>query len=204
MHNIEEYPGVDDTGAQKEDRSTQRDLHTENTTESKPTPDKAEAARYLNLLNSGASFFTFQTFDDNKERKKALEESNRQRKREGKSQLPDPLARIIHGTVDNCWAELVSLNDQGAGIFVTVNETDGKGRKTENIKRVRAVFVDLDGAPLEPVTQWRTPHISVESSPGKFHACWIVIDRHLKSSRACREHSPRASTAIVCTTCRAS
>ena len=180
MHNIKEDPGVDDTGAQKEDRSTQRDLHTENTTESKPTPDKAEAARYLNLLDSGASFFTFQTFDDNKERKKALEESNRQRKREGKSQLPDPLARIIHGTVDNCWAELVSLNDQGAGIFVTVNETDGKGRKTENIKRVRAVFVDLDGAPLEPVTQWRTPHISVESSPGKFHACWIVIDLPLE------------------------
>jgi putative DNA primase/helicase len=174
MHNIKKDPGAGDTGAQKEDRSAQRDLHTENTTESKPTPDKAEAARYLKLLDSGASFFTFQTFDDNKERKKALDESNRQRKREGKSQLPDPLARIIHGTVDNCWAELVRLNGQGAGIFVTVNETDGKGRKTENIKRVRTLFVDLDGAPLEPATQWRTPHMAVESSPGKFHTYWIV------------------------------
>jgi hypothetical protein len=24
--------------------------------------------------------------------------------------------------------------------------------------------------------QWRTPHIAVESSPGKFHAYWIVTD----------------------------
>jgi hypothetical protein len=49
MHNIKEDPGVGDTGAQQKDRSTQRDLHTENTSESKPTPDKAEAARYLKL-----------------------------------------------------------------------------------------------------------------------------------------------------------
>jgi putative DNA primase/helicase len=174
VHNIKEDPGAGNTGAQKEDCPTQRDLHTENTTESKPAPDKAEAARYLKPVDSEATFFTFQTFNDNKEGKKALDEVNKQRKREGKSKLPDPFARIIHGTLDKWWAELVRLNDQGAGIFVTVNATDGTGRTAADIVRVRVLFVDLDGAPLEPVMQWRTPHIAVESSPGKFHAYWIV------------------------------
>jgi len=32
-------------------------------------PDKSEAARFLALLDSNASFFTFQTFDDSKNRK---------------------------------------------------------------------------------------------------------------------------------------
>jgi len=37
------------------------------------------------------------------------------------------------------------------------------------------VFVDLDGAPLEPVTQATLkPHITVESSPGRYHAYWLV------------------------------
>ena len=71
------------------------------------------------------------------------------------------------------------LNDQGAGVFVTVNATDGKGRTAANIVRVRALFVDLDGAPLEPVMQWRTPHI-VESPPHKFHPYWIVGDLALE------------------------
>jgi hypothetical protein len=43
------------------------------------------------------------------------------------------------------------LNDRGAGVFVVINETDGKGRRNENITRVRSQFVDLDGAPLAPV-----------------------------------------------------
>jgi len=42
-------------------------------------------------------------------------------------------------------------NEQGAGIFITVNATDFKGRSADNINRIRSVFADLDGAPLEPV-----------------------------------------------------
>jgi hypothetical protein len=114
--------------------------------------DKAEAARFLSLLDLGATYFTFQTFDDNQ-------------KRDNKK-----LARIIHGTLDECWDRLVALNDRGAGIFVTINETDGKGRTTENIERIRALFEDLDGAPLDPVMQSEyKPHIAVESSPKRFH-----------------------------------
>jgi hypothetical protein len=37
------------------------------------------------------------------------------------------------------------LNAGGAGVYVTVNQTNGKGRKATDIVRVRALFVDLDG-----------------------------------------------------------
>jgi P4 family phage/plasmid primase-like protien len=119
--------------------------------------DRNEALKFLNWLDPKATFFTFQTFDDNEERK-------------------DPrLIRILHGTLDECWADLVRLNNQGAGIFVTINETDHKGRQATNIIRVRSVFVDLDGSPLEPVVRHRhKPHIIVASSPGRWHAYWQV------------------------------
>ncbi len=54
--------------------------------DSAPKPDRPKAERFLTLLDPGATFFTFQTFDDDKERK-------------------DPkLARVMHGTLDALWA----------------------------------------------------------------------------------------------------
>lgn len=80
-----------------------------------------------------------------------------------------------HGKFAKHAAYLRSLNDSGAGIFFMVNKGDGKGRKTENVQSIRAVFVDLDGAPLEPVLKAAIPpSITVESSPGRFHAYWLV------------------------------
>ena len=73
--------------------------------------------------------------------------------------------------------ELAKLNTQGAGVFVCINRTDGRGRKAENITAVRALFADLDGAPLEPVMHANLePHIIVASSPGRWHAYWMVSD----------------------------
>ena len=72
---------------------------------------------------------------------------------------------------------LAALNDEGYGVFFTVNETDGLGRKAENIIKVRALFVDLDGAPLDPVLHAPLePHLIVESSPERYHAYWFVED----------------------------
>jgi hypothetical protein len=137
--------------------------------------DRAEAARFLALLDPSAVAFTFQTLDDNEERKTQRDKTNAQRKKEGKQTLKDPFARVLNGTLDKHWETLVGLNDQGAGVFVTVNETDGKGRERPNIKRVRAVFVDLDGAPLEPTLQAKSaPHVVVESSPSHYHPYWFV------------------------------
>jgi hypothetical protein len=84
---------------------------------------------------------------------------------------------VLHGSLDENAEDLSRLNARGAGVFVTVNETDGEGRKTENIIRVRAQFVDLDGAPLEPVLEHPLgPSITIESSPGRYHAYWLVDD----------------------------
>jgi len=58
-----------------------------------------------------------------------------------------------------------------------VNEGDLKGRRSTNVVRVRAVFVDLDGAPIEPILQAPLkPHMVVESSPSRYHAYWLIKD----------------------------
>lgn len=107
--------------------------------------------------------FTFQTFDD----------SPRKASR---------LSRILHGTFREHAGTLTALNERGAGVFVMVNEGDGKGRRRENVQRVRALFVDLDGSPLGPVqAAVLAPHCIVESSPARWHAYWRVADCPLQS-----------------------
>ena len=88
--------------------------------------------RFLCALDADSGQFTFQTFDDNSDRNNKA------------------LARVLHGTFEQHVGTLRRLNARGAGVFVTVNETDGKGRTRGNIRRVRAVFVDLDVVPLQP------------------------------------------------------
>lgn len=84
------------------------------------------------------------------------------------------LTRVLHGSYQQHRAALAALNLKGAGVYVVVNETDGKGRKAENVVRVRAHFVDLDGSPHDPALNWMlTPSFAIESSPGKFHDYWL-------------------------------
>src|SRR5262249_30712218 len=85
-----------------------------------------------------------------------------------------------------------------------VCETDLKGRKTNNIKRVRAGFSDLDGAPLEPVLAdgEPQPHIVTVTSPGRFHAYYlgegIPLDQFesLQKAIAARLNGDRAVHAL--------
>lgn len=119
------------------------------------SPDFTEAARFLSLLAEGEEAFTFQTFDDLKSRK------------------DKKLAHIFHGDLESCAAALADLNKRGSGVFVTVNETDGHGRKRENIVRIRAVWHEED-TPCG-ITEWPLePHLVIESSPGKYHRYWFV------------------------------
>lgn len=130
------------------------------------TPNVAMAKAFLNALDPTGTF-TFQTFDDDKERKDSR------------------LARILHGTLDQHLPTLTQLQQQGAGVFVMVNEGDGKGRSTTNVLRVRAHVLDLDGAPLEPAMKSDLPpHIVVESSPQKWHAYWLIEDCPLGEFKA--------------------
>lgn len=103
--------------------------------------------------------FTFQTFADR-------DDDDRRR-----------LTRVLHGSLQKHLHTLKDLNDKGAGIFFMVNRGNGQGRKKNDVVAVRAVFVDLDGAPLGPVTSCEAPpHAVVESSPGRWHAYWLVKD----------------------------
>jgi hypothetical protein len=121
-----------------------------------PAVDLAAAARFFDVVAEGEAV-TFQTFDDG----------------------PDPkrkgLAQIEHGDVETLAARLSRLNLAGAGIFWMVNRGDGEGRASGNVTGVRALFVDLDGAPLQPVLAAGVePHAVVESSPGRWHVYWLT------------------------------
>ena len=117
-----------------------------------------EAAHFLDFLSPTDKAHTFQMFRDSAGEK-------------GKH------AKLIHGKFGEVEAQLARLNRNKCGIFFAVNETNGKGRKAANIVRVRAVFLDLDGATLEPVMACPLkPHCVVESSPGKYHVYWLAGD----------------------------
>lgn len=130
----------------------------------KLTPSRDQAEKFLQLLDP-QGIFTFQTFDDDKVRK-------------NKS-----LAHVFHGTLNQHIEPLTKLNQQGAGVFMMVNEGDGvihAGKKTcrtaSNVIRVRSLFSDLDGAPLEPLLECSQPDIIVESSLGKWHCYYLTND----------------------------
>ena len=87
------------------------------------------------------------------------------------------LAKIRHGPIEQHVDELRALQARRAGVFLMINRGDGRGRSEENVVSVRALFLDLDGAPPEPVFACGAPpHVVVESSPGRFHFYWLVAD----------------------------
>ncbi len=92
----------------------------------------------------------------------------------GKPPEGQQLVANIRGTPDNLASILQRSNEQGYGIFVTVNETDGEGVKASNVVRIRTVFADFDdGIPGRfPLT----PSMIVQTSPGKCQCYWLVDD----------------------------
>jgi putative DNA primase/helicase len=119
-------------------------------------PNINEAQRFLNVFSGS---LTFQTFHDQDRGKSGCN-------------------RIFHGTLDEHAADLTRLNQQGCGIFLQVNRGDGKGRKRENVIKVRSVFVDFDtpGGLEKLKAAFPPPHIIVESSPDKCHGYWLVAN----------------------------
>lgn len=109
------------------------------------------------LLESLGQLFTFQTFGDR-------EKSNK-------------LVKVLHGTLEECRPELERFNQMGAGVFFTVNQTDGRGRQESNITRVQALFADFDIVDHDrQFDYFLPPSYVVESSPGKHHAYWVLSD----------------------------
>lgn len=125
--------------------------------------DKRLAETYLKALDPSTDRFTFQFLSEDSTRK---------------------YAEVFHGTLDEAWRKAMRLNisSNRVGVYVVVNETDLKGRRRENIKRVRALFIDADGPDQvlcceETIAQTgATPTMVVHSSPGKAHYYWVVDD----------------------------
>src|SRR5262245_25613130 len=111
--------------------------------------DRAAAGRFLRLLDPNARGFTLQTFADGQDD-----------------------ARLARSTSDR--AEVLRLYELGAGVYVTVNETDLTGRKSENITRIRAIWQEDDEGQGGPFPL--DPSLVVETSPGHFHRYWLVAD----------------------------
>ena len=116
------------------------------------------ASRFLANLDPNANRFTFQFFGDG----------------------PHRYAEIVNGTLDEVWPKILALNttERRIGAFVTINETDLRGRGTENILRPRALFVDADTPEqiancVEAVAAvGATPSMIVKSGRG-IHVYWL-------------------------------
>ena len=141
-------------------------------------PDLNAAQLFMTTLAPDENI-VLQTFDDNKERSK-----------KNRAELGfDPFAKVFHGPLALHLPALARLQQQGAGVFMMINASDGLGRCNNNVTRVRAHALDLDGAPIEPVLAAALqPHILVESSPCKWHAYWLVADCPLDKFKE-RQHA---------------
>jgi RepB DNA-primase from phage plasmid len=127
-----------------------------------PTIKREDAQRFLNVLDDRTARFTFMVFDENESRK------------------DKHLARILHGTLDELYGELVAYSRRGAGVFVTICETNFRGRTKECIVKVRCYFADLDGVPLENISRLGLmPHIITQTSPGRYGVYYKIADAPL-------------------------
>jgi hypothetical protein len=121
-------------------------------------PDLDMAERFLIRLDREAVHFSFRTFSDTPyTRLKGI----------------DPLESAIHGNLDGCWQELMKLNQAGAAIAVTINQTSGRVRSAQEIVQVRALFLDDDRG-MEPGSFPLPPHLRVMTSKQHNHYYWLV------------------------------
>ena len=119
--------------------------------------NREDAQRFLGVLDDRTDRFTFQLFDDDDTRKDRT------------------LARTLHGTLNEHYPTMVEYSRRGAGVFVTINSTNFKGRSKECIVKVRSYFADLDGASYENTKQLGlSPHMVTETSPGRYHVFYLI------------------------------
>jgi len=82
---------------------------------------------------------------------------------------------------------LEKLNDYGAGIFVCINETDGRGRKEDNVIKIRSCYADFDNPDKELPIFNIEPSLIVETSPKKYHVYWFSDNIPVECFRGLQE-----------------
>jgi|GEM_PF-2049915 len=85
---------------------------------------------------------------------------------------PPPQTHV--GKFSDLLPALEDANSRGLAVCMTVNRTDLRGRKRENMTGVRAFFVDKDDGPLpETITSKLPPSLVIKTKHG-FHAYWLA------------------------------
>lgn len=143
--------------------------HTDDTAEALLKPDVESFVRFTIAVAGKDGSLTFQSFDD-----------DAARGGEGKPPKRPALVRVLHATADKSGLKaaittLSGLNARGAGVYLTINETDGAGRKKSNVKRVRAFFVEFDAkdGQIAP-EEWPLEPSIIVRSKGGLHVYWLV------------------------------
>lgn len=131
-------------------------------------PHPGEALRFLACLHNctpeeaGIIPCTWQTFDD-------LKPGGKPR---------GGLARMIHGHFQDVAKELKALNQNGAGIFISICATDGKGRRKSNMVAARGWWCDVDTkdarVPLEDFAALPLAPTMTVQTPGGWHLYWLA------------------------------
>jgi len=113
---------------------------------------KQQAIDFFHEVKGAGTIIDFRTFDDNRDRK-------------------DPtLTRKLRGTIEECYDELHELNLRGAGIFFTVNTTDGHGVGNANIVSIDYMWIEDDGDDPDAVARCPLePAIKVKTSDSHYH-----------------------------------
>lgn len=94
---------------------------------------------------------------------------------------------IRHEPLQHQLPHLTRDNQRGMGIYLMVNDGDGLGRRTENVTRPVAHFIDLDGEPL-PTTWTLDPTLIIQTSPGRYHAYWTITDAPIGTWSHAQQH----------------
>ena len=120
--------------------------------------DLKQARAFLDALASQDKTddtFCFQTFDDNADRKDFK------------------LAGVRMGTLDMHRRWLNKQQKKGAGAFVAINKVEGDKRSNDNVKDIRAAFVDADDCEIDWEALELAPSIVVQSKAG-LHVYWLL------------------------------
>lgn len=101
------------------------------------------------------------------------------------------LNKVIYGTIEEKFDELVSLNQKGAGVGFALNYFDGKGtRKKENVIGVRYLVLDDDSN--SPINLLISPSILVKSKNG-YHVYLKIKDDDKFKVNECVELNKKLS-----------
>lgn len=110
-----------------------------------------DAKKFLSLLDPDTTDFTFQCFHPDK--------------------TIHPTSPM-HGTLKEWFEALCQYNKEGFGIYVTINETNGKGRKIKDIENIRAVWIEDDEGFKGKIPF--KPSMVIVTSEGKKHKYLLV------------------------------